>query len=152
MPPDETFPGIEFTREGLTDPADFDRFVQHRLDDELPGSPRPAGWIPCTFFWLASPDVEDEFVGSIALRHNLDNPFLAEFGGHIGYSVRPSARRRGYAVDALRQVVAVAGRSGIDRVLVTCEEDNTASARTIEAGGGAYEDSRGSKRRYWIAS
>ncbi len=150
MPADDHFAGVEFTRQNLADPSGFDRFVAHRLDDELPDTPRPTGWVPCTFLWMSDGPGSDQFLGSIALRHSIDHPFLAEAGGHIGYSVRPSARRRGHATDALRQVVALAGRRGIGRVLVTCDETNVASARTIEAGGGVFEDSRQEKRRYWI--
>jgi predicted acetyltransferase len=94
----------------------------------------------------------DEYLGHISLRHSLDNPFLAEAGGHIGYAVRPGARRRGHASAALRQVVEVAGRRGIERVLVTCDLDNTASARTIESCGGVLEDERSGKRRYWVST
>ena len=146
-PADDTFPGVEFTREGLADPREFERFVANRLDDARSDSPRPKGWVPCTYLWMV---VGDEYVGALSLRHSLDNPFLAELGGHVGYSVRPSARRRGHARDALRQAVALAGERGIDRVLVTCDEDNVASARTIESGGGVHEDTRQGRRRYWI--
>jgi predicted acetyltransferase len=148
-PADDQFPGVEFSREGLEDQAEFRCFVDNRIRDALPDSPRPTGWVPCTYLWMAD---GDEFLGSIALRHSIDNPLLAEVGGHIGYSVRPSARRRGHATDALRQVVALAGQMGLDRVLVTCDLDNVASARTIESGRGVYESSRSGKRRYWIAT
>ena len=124
-------------------------FVANRLGDEDPDSPRPTGWVPCTYLWMVD---GDEYLGAISLRHSLDNPFLAELGGHIGYSVRPSARRRGHAVDALRQAVELAGARGIDRVLVTCDEDNVASARTIESAGGRHEDTRQGRRRYWIVT
>lgn len=148
-PAGEHFPGLAFTREGLEDPAEFQRLVDSRVADALPDSPRPTGWVPCTHLWMAD---GDEFVGTIALWHSIDHPLLAEVGGHVGYSVRPSARRRGHASDALRQVVALAGERGIDRVLVTCDLDNLASARTIESNGGVYETSRSGKRRYWIAT
>lgn len=148
-PADDLFPGVEFTREGLTDPREFERFVANRLGDEQPDSPRPTGWVPCTYLWMVQ---DDAYVGAVSLRHNLDNPFLAELGGHIGYSVRPSMRRRGHATDALRHTVALAADRGIEQVLVTCDEGNVASARTIESCGGEYEDTRQGKRRYWIAT
>jgi predicted acetyltransferase len=148
-PPDERFPGLTFTREGLEDPAEFARLVRLKVGDAEPDSPRPTGWVPATHLWMAD---GDEYLGQISLRHSLDNPFLADAGGHIGYAVRPGARRRGHASAALRQVVEVAGRRGIERVLVTCDLDNTASARTIESCGGVLEDERSGKRRYWVST
>ena len=148
-PADEHFPGITFTREGLEDPAEFARLVRLKVGDAEPDSPRPTGWVPATHLWMAD---GDEYLGQISLRHSLDNPFLAELGGHIGYAVRPGARRRGHATDALRAVLPVAARRGLDRVLVTCDLGNTASARTIEACGGVLEDERSGKRRYWVTT
>jgi predicted acetyltransferase len=76
-------------------------------------------------------------------------------GGHIGYCVRPAHRGQRYATEILRQGLIVARAEGIDRVLVTCDEDNVASARVIERSGGILEDIRAdrdgpAKRRYWI--
>ena len=109
--------------------------------------------VPSSYFWITDGDggPDDEVVGFLNLRHVL-NDFLLEEGGHIGYSIRPAARRRGHASAALALAVAAAARLGIDRVLVTCEEDNDASRRTIEANGGVLEDVRNGKRRYWIAT
>ena len=147
LPPDDTFEGIRFTRASLEDRGDFRRLVDYLVDDALPDSPRPAGWVPCTRRWMAR---GNEYLGTINLRHSLDHPTLRDEGGHIGYAVRPSARRQGIATDALRQMVGLAGSMGISRVLVTCDLDNIASARTIEAGGGVYEGDLNGKRRYWI--
>nr|WP_228395104.1 GNAT family N-acetyltransferase [Modestobacter roseus] len=72
----------------------------------------------------------------------------------MGYGIRPSARRRGLVTWALGEVLPVARRMGLDRVLVTCADDNVASARVIERAGGVLEDVRetelGRARRYWI--
>jgi predicted acetyltransferase len=107
--------------------------------------------VPSTYFWITAGDggPDDEMIGFLNLRHAL-NAWLREEGGHIGYSVRPAHRRRGHATRALELGVRRAGALGIDRVLVTCDSDNLASARTIEAGGGVFEDVRADKRRYWI--
>jgi len=104
-------------------------------------------WVECSFFWIAD---GDEVVGFLALRHRL-NEWLLNEGGHIGFSVRPSRRREGHAHQALKLALPGAKRLGLDRVLLTCDEDNDGSRLTIEGNGGVYEDSRNGKRRYWIA-
>lgn len=141
------FEGLDYTRESLTDADTFRAFVRDRRADELPETPRPSGYVPCTFLWIVGEG--DEYVGSIALRHELSD-LLLEQGGHIGYSIRPSARRQGHASTALRQVLELAAEMGLERVLITCDEDNPASRATIEGAGGEYEDSRSGKRRYWV--
>ena len=98
---------------------------------------------------------EGELLGVVNLRHRLTNALL-EYGGHVGYSVRPSARGRGCATRLLQGAVRQAQAMGIDRVLVTCAPSNTASLRVIDKCGGVFEDERrawddGEKvRRYWI--
>ena len=82
------------------------------------------------------------------------NDFLLGFGGHVGYAVAPEHRGRGYATEILRQAVARLATLGVDRVLVTCDPENIASARTIERCGGVLEDIRELPERrvsrYWI--
>lgn len=131
--------------------GDCAAFVDLVLAHEPPADP-PSPRVGSTFFWVAEGTVEDPgaLVGFLNTRHEL-NDFLLEQGGHIGYSVRPSARRRGHASRALALAVRDAGeRLGLDRVLVTCDDDNLPSAATIERSGGVLEDVRGIKRRYWI--
>lgn len=140
--------GGEFLLDATKDPEAFSDYVQDLLNQVDPDAPRPKRHVPCTYLWI----VEDgQVLGFLAIRHIL-NDFLWELGGHIGYSVRPSARRRGYAASALRDALPIAAGLGIDQVLVTCDEDNLGSRRTIEKNGGFYEDSREGKRRYWIAT
>lgn len=105
-------------------------------------------WVECSFFWIAA---GDEVVGFLALRHRL-NDWLLDEGGHIGFSVRPSRRREGHAQQALKLALSEARNVGLDRVLLTCDEDNDGSRLTIEGNGGVYEDSRNGKRRYWIVT
>jgi predicted acetyltransferase len=109
--------------------------------------------VPCEFSWIVdeAPDGSLEVVGVLALRLRL-NQWLLENAGHVGYSVAPSHRRRGHATRALALAVRRATEVGIDRVLVTCDEDNAASAATIEAAGGVFEDVRNRQRRYWIGT
>ena len=106
--------------------------------------------VPCEFFWITDgPEERPEVVGFLALRTRL-NEWLLNEGGHIGYSVRPSRRRQGHASRALGLALRRSAELGIDRALVTCDDDNDASARTIERNGGVYEDTRNGKRRYWV--
>ncbi len=94
-------------------------------------------------------DADDSYAGFEFTRKGLE----VDRGGHIGYSVRPSARRQGHATAALRQSLGVARDAiGLDRVLVTCRDDNAASRAVIEACGGVYEDARDHTRRYWITT
>lgn len=106
--------------------------------------------VPASYWWIVDGGT---YLGAISLRHVL-NEKLLEAGGHIGYGVRPSARGRGVATWALGATLNRARERGIDRVLITCDHDNIASARTIEHNGGVLEDVRdtwlGLARRYWI--
>ncbi len=145
-PADEVFGGVEFTREALQSPAGFAEYAAFLVAQRLDEAPRPSTYVPATELWMAD---GDEYLGRISLRHELTE-VLRTWGGHIGYAVRPSARRRGYATRALGMVLPRCAERGIDPVLVTCDEDNLGSRRTIEKNGGVYEDSREGKRRYWI--
>jgi predicted acetyltransferase len=97
---------------------------------------------------------EGAVLGAISLRYALTD-FLLQAAGHIGYSVRPSARGCGVASWALGAVLGAARRRHLESVLITCDEDNAASVRLIEKHGGVLEDVRdtpvGVKRRYWMA-
>jgi predicted acetyltransferase len=121
------------------------------LGDLRRGIAIPAGSVPAS---LLVADVDDVLVGRVSVRHEL-NDLLAATGGHIGFGVRPQYRGRGFATEMLRQALVIARAEGVDRVLVTCDEDNVASASVIERAGGSLEDVRLDpkgvrKRRYWI--
>jgi predicted acetyltransferase len=130
------------------DPQVFARYTAALRADALEETPRPTGYVPCTNLWWAA---DDEYLGRLAIRHRL-TPGLLEFGGHIGYDVRPTARRRGHASAMLAAALPISRDLGIDHVLVTCDPDNVGSRRTIEKNGGEFEDQRGNKLRYWIAT
>jgi predicted acetyltransferase len=123
-----------------------------RLELLRSGRGGPEGWVPSTFLVA---QVAGQLVGRTSIRHTL-NPWLALWGGHIGYAVRPAFRRRGYATEILRQSLAIAGTLGLDKVLLTCDEGNSASAAVIERCGGVLgdivpgENGAPAKRHYWI--
>ncbi|MFB4349445.1 GNAT family N-acetyltransferase [Microbacterium sp. CR_7] len=113
----------------------------------------PEGSVHNDLYWIVD---DGEVVGFVSFRHEL-NDYLREAGGHIGYAVRESRRRRGYASAGLALALDRAREIGLDRVLVTCDDDNVGSARTIERAGGVLQDvsdqsARGHAmlRRYWI--
>ena len=126
--------------------TDFGEYVDQLHDMEHPTKPLADGWVPMTERWML---VGGLLVGRISIRHEL-NDWLREVGGHIGYAVRPSARRNGYATQALAQALPIAAALGIESVLVTCDVDNVGSRRTIESNGGMLENIANGKRRYWI--
>lgn len=126
--------------------AGFEAYVEALLVQAHEEAPRPAGWVPATILWWIE---GDEFLGLLSIRHRL-TPGLREVGGHIGYAVRASARRRGHATAMLRAALPVANRLGIDPALITCDITNVASRRVIEANGGVLEHEGNGKRRYWV--
>ncbi|MFI6434662.1 GNAT family N-acetyltransferase [Streptomyces sp. NPDC050759] len=126
------------------EPAGFAAYVDMlRAETKRPRRP---DWVPMTNLWYVEGDT---FLGRLSIRHRL-TPHLLELGGHIGYVVRLGARRRGHATAMLAAALPVCRQLGIDRALITCDTDNTASRKVIEANGGEFEDRRGVKLRYWI--
>jgi len=121
--------------------------------------PPDEGRVHADSYWITAPGSdpsEEEVVGFLQLRHEL-NDFLREIGGHIGYSVCPARRRQGHASRALRLALGRARELGLSRVMLTCDDLNTASYRTIEGSGGVLADVRDGSaygydlvRHYWI--
>ncbi|MBE5800844.1 MAG: GNAT family N-acetyltransferase [Clostridiales bacterium] len=104
--------------------------------------------------YLAVRTADNKLVGMIDLRHHIDHPILGTWGGHIGYSVHPDERRKGYATRMLQLNLENARKMGLQRVMVTCDDGNIASEKTILKNGGVYEkdvlvDGRIVKR-FWI--
>ena len=98
----------------------------------------PEGKVQATQF-LAIRESDSRLVGMLQVRHCF-NEYLEKYAGHIGYSVRPSERRKGYGKEQLRLALDFCkGTLGLDRVLITCKTENEASRRTILSAGGVYE-------------
>jgi predicted acetyltransferase len=114
----------------------------------------PPGFVPNSTFFLVE---GGEVAGVSNLRHALTERLRRE-GGHIGYGIRPSARRRGLGTAILRLTLAEAARRGIERALLTCSSANAGSIAVIRANGGVLEDEqfipeRGERvQRWWIAN
>lgn len=114
----------------------------------------PPGRVPATQL-ICIRESDGKLVGMIDVRHMLSD-YLRDFGGHIGYSVRPSERRKGYAAWMLQNVLPYCKSLGIDDVLVTCLADNEGSRRTILRNGGVYAETVQEPQedvlleKYWI--
>jgi predicted acetyltransferase len=130
----------------LTDPTEFATFVAGQRAQANEDAPRPTGWVPSTYLWYVDGAI---FLGRLSIRHRLTQ-WLHDYGGHIGYDVRPSARRRGHATEMLRQALPWCRKLRIDPALVTCDLDNVASRKVIERAGGKFDDEREGKLRYWV--
>jgi predicted acetyltransferase len=121
--------------------------------EQAEGRNLPEGNVPASAFWLVRD--RQTIVGTSSLRHRL-NAFLEYEGGHIGYSVRPSERRKGYGTRILSLTMQAARQVGLTRVLVTCDSDNAASAAVIRRNNGILENEVISEvdqklvQRYWI--
>jgi predicted acetyltransferase len=102
--------------------------------------------VPETLLWGVD---GDEYLGRLSIQHQLTDA-LREFGGHIGYMVRPSARGQGHAGAMLAAALPIARDLGIDPALLTCDADNVGSRRVIESNGGVLEDQREDKLRFWV--
>ncbi|MEY4452241.1 MAG: hypothetical protein RLZZ380_1362 [Actinomycetota bacterium] len=141
--------GSNFLLDGFQSSESFDGYLA-RVQDSLYGKNLLPGRVASTFL-LA--EVDGVIVGRSSIRHEL-NDWLSEFGGHIGYAVRPDFRRRGYASEILRQSLVLARDLGLERILITCNDDNIGSIKVIEKHGGVLEnrvDENGRLlRRYWI--
>ncbi|HEX6469799.1 MAG TPA: GNAT family N-acetyltransferase [Streptosporangiaceae bacterium] len=131
----------------LVDPAAFDAYVARLLGERTQAGVRP-GFVPMTTLWWAD---GERFLGRLAIRHRLTEA-LWDIGGHIGYDVRPGARRRGHGTAMLAAALPVARSLGIREALVMCDHTNIASQRIIEAAGGRLLDRTEHKRRYWIST
>ncbi len=109
------------------------------------------GLVPGTLYFLIGES--NNIYGALQIRHEL-NEYLLNYGGHIGYGVRPSERRKGYATKMLSLALEKVKELGIDKVLITCNKDNIASAKTIINNGGILEneviEDGKIKQRYWI--
>jgi predicted acetyltransferase len=133
------------------DPTDFQGMVQFLLNNEK-GINLPEGWVRDSTYWLVNES--NRVLGAVNIRHALTEK-LFNCGGHIGYGVRPSERRKGYATKILAMSLEKTRELGIEKVLVVCDAVNTASERTILKNGGmedvSFKEEDGNiVKRFWI--
>lgn len=118
----------------LLDQMDYPQWLKNTLSNNDPQTIR-SDWVAAsTFFAIRESD--NFIVGMIDIRHNLNHDFLSQYGGHIGYAVRPNQRQKGYATEMLEQALDFARDLGLSQVMLGCLADNIASKKTIEKCGG----------------
>ena len=131
--------------------AKFEELIARLVAAKDPAN-TPPDELPYEDFWLMD---DDEWIGKLTLRSTINAKYL-HAGGHIGYEIRPSKRRSGYGTVLLHMGLEKARERGLDRVLLTCDENNIASRKVIEKNGGQLENAvqvEGQtvpKMRYWI--
>lgn len=110
------------------------------------------GLVPDSTFFCLDTD-QNRFVGAVNIRHTL-NEFLLLHGGHIGDGVRPSERRKGIATQIIALALEECRKLGLEKVLMVCDKDNIASAKSIRNNGGILENEIVTdglvEQRYWI--
>lgn len=131
------------------DASDFETYVKEIRAREV--RPENVGWVPSTTYWLTD---GEELLGAANIRHEL-NEQLLNFGGHIGYGIKPSARGRGLATKQLALALEKAKSLGIERALITCNRTNVASKQVILRNGGVPDTPFTEKdgtivERFWI--
>ena len=136
---------------GLGKAENFEEWLKAIVDNSFEETVRQ-GFVPSSTY-LAVRVEDDKLLGMIDIRHKL-NEYLFNFGGHIGYSIRKSERRKGYAIEMLGQALGKCREMGLDKVLITCDKENIASVSTIKSQGGVLENEVNEEdeivQRYWI--
>lgn len=133
---------------------EFDNFEDWYISvyNSLRGKNIKEGMVPATTYLAIRVD-DKKVVGMVDIRHRL-NPFLANFGGHIGYSVRKSERNKGYGTEILAKALKICKDMSLDNVLVTCKKGNIASEKIIKKNGGFFYKEVPFKdtyvKHYWI--
>ncbi|HMO18836.1 MAG TPA: GNAT family N-acetyltransferase [Oligoflexia bacterium] len=131
--------------------SNFSEYVDH-VNSWAIGENLDEGFVPNSYLIAV---VENKIIGRSSIRHTL-NDFLFNTYGHIGYGVIPSARKKGYSKIILKESLLYLKKYGVKKALVTCDDTNTPSIKTIEANGGILENKvliKGENvltRRYWI--
>ncbi|MGO5073499.1 GNAT family N-acetyltransferase [Clostridium sporogenes] len=126
----------ELPGSALLDKLPFDEWLELVKNNSNEKTVSPDWVVSSTFFALRKSD--SKIIGMIDIRHTL-NDFLKIYGGHIGYSVRPTERCKGYATQILKRGLKYCKTIGLDKVMLGCYKDNLPSRKTIINGGGVLE-------------
>jgi predicted acetyltransferase len=131
--------------------SDFEGYIK-KIEDWSLGYNLPIGFSPQSEFWLID---NNEYIGTLKIRHLLNNETLSTIGGHIGYFIRPSKRKLGYGHLILKLGLLEVSKINLEKVLITCDFSNIGSKKIIESNGGIFEgiipNPQGEdKCRYWI--
>jgi predicted acetyltransferase len=137
----------------LLDQMEYTEWLEWIKRNNNPKTVREDWVVADTFFAIRKSD--SRIIGMIDIRHSIDNDFLSKYGGHIGYAVRPSERRKGYATQILKMALTYSKSIGLSKVMLGCYSDNLASIKTIEKCGGIMTERKpytdGSPMNvYWI--
>lgn len=134
------------------DPADFKAMLDFLYSEDSEEKLTNPNWVPHSTYWLMNE--ENLLVGAVNIRHRLNRKLLNS-GGHIGYGIRPSHRRKGYASILLSQALHITKEMGLDKVLLVCDQGNVGSEKTILKNGGVFEsefteDDGNIVKRFWV--
>lgn len=113
---------------GCTTELNYEEWIK-KISNESLGINLLVGRVPSTVYFLMN---DNKILGHISIRHNINTEFLSKIGGHIGYGIRPSERKKGYATIMLNLALEKCKELGLEEVEITCKEENVASAKTIE--------------------
>lgn len=136
----------------IGNPHNTSEYIAFTQDHER-GKNLPKDWMPYSTYWLMD---NDEFIGELRIRPALTE-HLRNIGGQIGYTIKPSKRKKGYGKKILELAIPKAKGLGLKKILITCDETNLASKKIIEANGGVFEKTnkqgkgKPKKLLYWIA-
>lgn len=120
----------------LVEKLDFDVWLKQIADNSKKETANKNWVVSSTFLVIRKTD--GRLIGFVDIRHEL-NDFLKSYGGHIGFGIRPTERKKGYAIKILMKALAFCKEIGLKKVMLACYKDNIASRRTIEKCGGILE-------------
>lgn len=120
----------------LSEMPSYDAWLDH-LDKQSDPTLINPDWVTASTFLVIRKE-DQKLIGLIDIRHEL-NEFLQSYGGHIGYGIRPTERKKGYAEEMLRLALAFCRDLGLEKVMLSCDRENLASKKTILKNGGVFE-------------